>query len=258
VEAVCGSTTLLSKLANPPDLQDLRIVLVRSRNPLNIGAAARAMSNFGAFHLRVVTPYEKAFREAISAVGAAPLLAKAEEHGSVEDATRDCSLVVGTTAIGHRELQHELYSLEEAAKKIHATLAAGRVAILFGSEKTGLSNQDLSHCHFLLRIPTREEHRSMNLAQAVAIVVYELSRGVVAVPKPKNKLSSGAADMESINRIAETLLETLHVSGYVNKRSARTAEEKLRRLLRRFKLSSADAEVLLGMVRKILWKLKSE
>jgi len=237
-------------------LENLRIVLVRSRNPLNIGAAARALSNFGALHLRVVTPYEKAFREAVSAVGAAPLLAEAEEHDSVADATRDCSLVIGTTAIGHRELQHELYSLEKAAKKIREALTSGRVAILFGSEKTGLSNYDLSHCHFLVRIPTREEHRSMNLAQAVAIVVYEISRGA-PVAKAKNKLSSSAADMDSVDRIAEALLEALHISGYIHRRSAATAEEKLRRMLRRFKLSSGDAEVFLGMFRKILWKLKS-
>ena len=212
------------------------------------------MSNFGAFHLRVVTPYEKAFREAVSAVGAAPLLAKAEELDSVVDATKDCSLVIGTTAIGHRELQHDLYSLDEAAKKIRKALASGRVAVLFGSEKTGLSNHDLSHCHWLLRIPTREEHRSMNLAQAVAIVVYEISRGV-ATAKVNNKLSSSAADMESVDRIAEALLEALHISGYIHRRSAATAEEKLRRMLRRFELSSADAEVLLGMLRKIAWKL---
>jgi tRNA/rRNA methyltransferase len=235
-------------------LENLHVVLVRSRNPLNIGAAARAMSNFGALRLRVVTPYEKAFREAVSAVGAAPLLAKAEEYHSVADATRDCSLVIGTTAIGHRELQHELYSLEEAANKIRKAMASGRLAILFGSEKTGLSNNDLSHCHWLLRIPTREQHRSMNLAQAVAIVVYEISRGA-SIAKAKNKLSSGAADMESVNRIAEALLEALHISGYIHRRSAATAEEKLRRMLRRFELSSADARVLLGMLRKILWKL---
>ena len=238
-------------------LENLRVVLVRSRNPLNIGAAARAMSNFGAYQLRVVTPYEKAFREAVSAVGAAPLLAKAEEHATVEGAIRDCSLVVGTTAIGHRELQHELFSLEEAAKKIRKKLASGRVAILFGSEKTGLSNHDLSHCHWLLRIPTREEHRSMNLAHAVAIVVYELSRGNLAV-KAKNKLTSAAAGMEAIHRISDVLLEMLHASGYIHRRSAATAEEKLRRMLRRFQLSSADAEVLLGMLRKIQWKMHAE
>jgi tRNA/rRNA methyltransferase len=239
------------------NLENLRIVMVRSRNPLNIGAAARAMSNFGALYLGVVTPYEKAFREAVSAVGAAPLLAKAEEYDSVAEATRDCSLVIGTTAIGHRELQHELYSLEKAAKKIRNATASGRVAILFGSEKTGLSNEELSHCHWLLRIPTREEHRSLNLAQAVAIVVYEISRGT-SVTKAKNKLSSSAADMESVDRVAEALLEALHISGYIHRRSAGTAEKKLRRMLRRFKLSSGDAGVLLGMLRKILWKLKSE
>jgi TrmH family RNA methyltransferase len=243
-------------LSPSSNLGNLRIVLVRTRNPLNIGAAARAMSNFGAFHLRVVTPYEKAFREAVSAVGAAPLLAKAEEHDTVESAVRDCGLVVGTTAIGHRELQHELYSLDGAAKKIGKRLAAGRVAILFGSEKTGLSNQDLSHCHWLVRIPTREEHRSMNLAQAVAIVVYELSRGNLPVIA-NNRLSTAAADMVSIHRISAVLLELLHTSGYIHRRSAATAEEKLRRMLRRFQLSSADAEVLLGMLRKILWRVHS-
>ncbi len=231
-------------------------MLVRTRNPLNIGAAARAMSNFGALHLRVVTPYEKAFREAVSAVGAAPLLAKAEEHDSVEDAVSDCSLVIGTTAIGHRELQHEVQSPQDAAKLIRRKLAGGRVAILFGSEKTGLSNHDLSHCHWLLRIPTREEHRSMNLAQAVAIAVYEISRTAEKV-SAKNKLLRTATDMETINRINATLLEALHASGYIHRRSAATAEEKLRRMLRRFELSSSDAEVLLGMLRKVLWKLKS-
>src|SRR5262252_6247626 len=105
------------------------------------------MSNFGAFDLRLVTPFEKAFREAVSAVGAAPLLAEAQEFGSVEEAVSDCSLVVGTTAIGNRELQHTLYSLQEAVKKIRRKLTSGQVAVLFGSEKTGLTNKELSHCH---------------------------------------------------------------------------------------------------------------
>lgn len=243
-------------MTKPTNLENLRVVLVRTRNPLNIGAAARAMSNFGAFHLSVVTPYEKAFREAVSAVGAAPLLAKAEEHDSVEQAVRDCRLVVGTTAIGHRELQHQVHSLGDAAKLIRRKLAGGRVAVLFGSEKTGLSNQELSHCHWLLRIPTRTEHRSMNLAQAVAVVTYELSRDSAEVAKEgKSKLASVAADMQTLDRIGKALLEALETSGYLHLRSAAAAEEKTRRMLRRFELSSADAEVLLGMLRKILWKL---
>lgn len=238
------------------NLENLRIVLVRTRNPLNIGAAARSMSNFGAFDLRLVSPYEKAFREAVSAVGAAPLLAKAQEFDSVEQAVSDSSLVVGTTAIGHRELQHDLYQLEDAAGKIRHKLASGKVAVLFGSEKTGLTNRELSHCHWLVRIATREEHRSMNLAQAVAVVVYELSRGS-RKPQARNKLVSTAADMETLARINAALREALDLSGYIHPRFAVSAEEKLRRMLLRFSLSAADAEVLLGMLRKILWKLKS-
>ena len=102
-------------LAPSLDLDRLRVVLVGTRNPLNIGAAARAMSNFGFTRLRVVNPYEVAFREARSAVGAAALLASAEEVPTVADAVSDCTLVVGTTAVGHRELQHPLRRLEYGA-----------------------------------------------------------------------------------------------------------------------------------------------
>ncbi len=214
------------------------------------------MSNFGAMDLRLVTPFEKAFRAAVSAVGAAPLLGKAQEFDSLEAAVSDCGLIVGTTAIGNRELQHELYSLQDAARKIRRKLANGRVAVLFGSEKTGLTNSELSHCHWLLRIPTREEHRSLNLAQAVAIVVYELSRGSRGT-KVANKLSSTAADMETLARINAALREALDLSGYIHPRAAASAAEKLRRMLLRFDLRAADAEVLLGMLRKILWKLRN-
>ncbi len=103
-------------LAGPLDLDRLRVVLVGTRNPLNIGAAARAMSNFGFGRLRLVNPYDVAFREARSAVGAAALLESAEEVRTVAEAVADCTLVVGTTAVGHRELQHPLRRLEYGAR----------------------------------------------------------------------------------------------------------------------------------------------
>src|ERR1051325_8245422 len=124
---------------------EVRVVLVETRNPLNIGAAARAMANFGFARLRVVKPYEVAFREARSAVGAAPLLPAAEEFSSVADAIAECRLVIGTTSVGHRELQHPIRRLEYGARLIHRALANAPVALLFGSEKFGLSNDDLSH-----------------------------------------------------------------------------------------------------------------
>ena len=135
------------------------------------------MSNLGFTSLRVVNPYEASFREARSAVGAAPLLRHAETYKTVAEAVADCGLVVGTTAAHNRELHQALMALPEAAPIIRKRLGSGRVALLFGSEKRGLSNADLSHCHWLLRIPTREGHASMNLGQAVAVCLYELASG---------------------------------------------------------------------------------
>ncbi len=237
----------------PDQLDRLRVVLVSTRNPLNIGAAARAMSNFGFLHLRVVNPYEIAWREARSAVGASAVLAVAEEYRTVAEAVADCVLVVGTTAVGHRELQHPLRSLEEAAPRIRKQMAAGRAALLFGSEKRGLSNDDLSHCHWLLRIPTREQHAAMNLGQAVAVCCYELVRGTKTRPIAKQLPTATAREVE---RFTATLLEALRTSGYVNPRSAEITEQKTRRLVRRLHLDASDAEVWLGMVRQILWKLR--
>src|SRR5437667_3979089 len=134
----------------------LAVVLVNTRNPLNIGAAARAMCNFGFQHLRVVNPYEVAFQGARSAVGAAALLKNAAQYKSVSEAVADCSLVVGTTAARKRKLDQEFRPLTEGARAMRRQLREGRVALLFGSEKHGLSNHDLSYCHWSLRIPTGE------------------------------------------------------------------------------------------------------
>ena len=238
----------------------LCVVLVDARNPLNIGAAARAMSNFGFLRLRVVNPYDVAFREAKSAVGAASVLADAEEFKNVADAVADCTLVVGTTAVRHRELQHPLRRLEYGARLIRRELATGRVALVFGPEKTGLSNDDLSYCHWLLNIPTREQHISMNLGQAVAVCLYELVRdakkATPAKKLAKEKVTKRATAGE-VERISDGLLEALHRSGYVKPIAVTSTEERVRRMVRRMNLSSKDAELWLGMFRQILWKIKA-
>jgi tRNA/rRNA methyltransferase len=237
----------------PTASERLRVVLVSPRNPLNIGAAARAMSNFGFLRLRVVNPYEVAFREARSAVGAASVLEAAEEFRSVAEAVADCTLVVGTTAVGRRELQQPLRRLEYGVRLIRRRLAASPVALLFGSEKFGLSNDDLSHCHWLMRIPTRAEHESMNLGQAVAVCLYELVRdGKAESLKPERAKRAAAGDLE---RVTQLLLEVLEKSGYVNPRTSGSTEEKIRRLVRRLDLTARDAEIWLGMLRQILWKV---
>jgi TrmH family RNA methyltransferase len=235
------------------ELDHLRVVLVDARNPLNIGAAARAMSNFGFLHLRVVNPYDVAFQNARSAVGAADLLAHAKKFETVAEAVADCSLVVGTTAVGHRDLQHSLQRLEPGARLIRRHLAKGRCALLFGSEKFGLSNQDMSHCHWLMNIPTREEHFSMNLGQAVAVCLYELKRDSRARITPEKGSPASSAEVE---RIHETLLTALRASGYPKLNSSDSFEGAVRRMVRRLGLKTGDAEFLLGMLRQIVWKLK--
>lgn len=235
------------------DLDKLRVVLVETRNPLNIGAAARAMGNFGVSRLRLVRPYDPSFREARSAVGASALLANAEVSSSLAEAVADCTLVVGTTAGARRNLDHPLKPLPDGARLIRKRLASAPVALLFGSEKKGLSNDHFSHCHWLMRIPTLQEHGSMNLGQAVAVCLYELARQPVAArAEAKQKARAGA-----LERMTAFLIESLHLSGYVKLRIAAVTEQKIRRLVRRLEFDAADAELMVGMLRQILWKLRS-
>ena len=230
-----------------------------TRNPLNIGAAARALSNFGFADLRLVNPYDEAFREARSAKsGSDVLLRRAKVFKSVAEAVADCSLIVGTTAARERELHHPLHRLEPAATQIRKHLATGRVALLFGSEKRGLLNSDLSHCHWLLRFPTREGV-SMNLGQAVAVCLYELVReskhsAGKATKSATRKTAVNPAPAADVERFTAMLLMALRASGYLNPDTA-ASEEKVRRIVRRLGLPADDSEVWLGMMRQILWKL---
>ena len=212
------------------------------------------MANFGFKRLCVVNPYDVAFREARSAVGASDLLDKAEEYKTVAEAVADCKLVVGTTAVRDRVLRHRVERLDErSGAAIRKELRSGRVAILFGSEKFGLSNDDFSHCHWLLTIPTREKQISMNLGQAVAVCLYEIARAEPGELVSQDFERATAGDAE---KIAGILLEALHKSGYVKPGNEVMCEKKVRSLILRLGLSPLDAKVLLGMVRQIVWKLR--
>ena len=231
------------------------MVLVRARNPLNIGAAARAMGNFGFADLRVVNDYDVPFQEARSAVDAAPVLAAARQFASVADAVADCTLVVGTTALGERRLVHPVDVLRDAVPNMQeAAASGGKIALLFGSEKTGLSAAEMSHCHRLLTVPMRDGGISMNLGQAVAVCLYELARKAPAqrtLPPPVRQ-SSG----EELQRFESLLREVLHAIEYDRRFPGNMGEEALHRLVRRLALPGDDVEIWLGMLRQVLWKMK--
>jgi len=211
------------------------------------------MANFGLADLRVVNPYEVAFREAVSAVGGAPVLRSARVFESVAEAVADCSLVVGTTAAQKRELQQPIERLETGMQGIREH--AGRAALLFGSEKFGLSNDDMSYCHALLRIPTAPATPSMNLGQAVAVCLYEFSRSERVKPRRVRVDAVEGADAEQLTKM---LLEVLDQSGYTNRITAVSTEQKIRRWVRRMKLTQRDVPLLLGILRQVLWKFEQQ
>src|SRR5579859_4320452 len=165
------------------DLARVAVVLVRARNPKNIGAVARAMHDFGFSDLRIVNEYPMPLEGARSAVDASSVLHAATTYATVAEAVADCVLVAGTTAVGERVLEHPLFAIHDAAPKLVEALEqdGAKVAILFGSEKTGLSNEELSHCQWLTTVPMfqhgEQRHLSMNLGQAVAVCLYEVVRG---------------------------------------------------------------------------------
>ncbi|MBM3774805.1 MAG: RNA methyltransferase, partial [Acidobacteria bacterium] len=183
---------------------------------------------------------------------AAAVLRDAEQHATLAAAIADCELVVGTTSLGHRELRHPLRPLEAGARLLRAGARSAPVALLFGSEKFGLSNEDLSYCHWLIRIASADPGRSMNLGQAVAVCLYELTRDSRRAVARGRKRPARSAELEQITAL---LLETLESSGYLNPRTAASTRAKVRRLVRRLAIGAADAPVLMGMLRQILWKL---
>ena len=212
------------------------------------------MSNFGVRHLALVNPYRVAFREARSAVGASAVLSGAREFASVAEAVADCCLVVGTTAVRNRALEHPLRRLnDQSASIIHTAMQSGRVALLFGSEKIGLTNEDFTHCHWLLNIPTREQHLSMNLGQAVAVCLFGFAGSVADEVTTVDGEPAAAGEVE---KITQNLYEALKISGYVKPGNDRVSENKVRRLMLRLNLGAMDAKVFLGMVRQIVWKLR--
>ncbi|GAC1418169.1 MAG: RNA methyltransferase [Acidobacteriaceae bacterium] len=244
----------------------ISVVLVRARNPNNIGAVARAMHDFGLRDLRVVNEFTVPFEAARSAVDASAVLARARTFPSVAEAVADATLVVGTTAVGERDLQHELLLLADAAPRVRGELArssGARVALLFGSEKTGLSNEELSFCHWLLTIPMYDHegvrHPSMNLGQAVAVCLYELVRGSsrerVAVPEGHGLDGEPPAAAE-LDRLAVLLAEVLQATGYTRHHPANTGEAELRRLVRRMGADTKTAPVWMGIFRQVLWKTR--
>jgi len=251
-------------LLNPEHRDRIDIVLVRPRNPLNIGAAARAMANFGFSHLTVVGPYAPHWQEARSAIGASALLRNAKSLEHLSEAVAGCMLVAGTGTLDHRRPAQRVVSPAEFGALVEAALAnVGRVALVFGPEKHGLTRDDLSFCHVLVEIPTDSRQPSMNLGQAVAVCLYELARSAspaqqVSTP-PGKPIEPGphhpAATSGVLDLLAGVIEETMTASGYSPAGLRAANRLHLRELLRRLTLDEPDAKRILRLFRRVLWRL---
>jgi len=233
------------------------MVLVRPRNPLNIGAAARAWANFGWREMLVVAPFEPTWEEArSSAVGAGQVMKTARAVPDIMEAIGDVMLVVGTTTGARRHLERDLLPLPDLPAWLRHRKFQGRAALLFGSEKTGLSNEDLSRCHALVRIPTSPGCPSMNLGQAVAVCAYQLAQACgMGRPSQTTQHASEPAPLQSLEHVFERAAHLLDLAGYLQPRGRAASLIKLRRLLLDLRLSNRDVRALGGVLAQIEWKL---
>jgi TrmH family RNA methyltransferase len=226
----------------------IRIVLVETSHPGNIGAVARAMKNMGLSELILVRPQQFPHAEATArASGADDVLAGARVTMSVHEALAGCGLVLASTS-RNRDQYFRVYDVRESALRAVAEAAHSPVAVLFGAERTGLTNEELQYAHALLRIPTSDEYASLNLAMAVQIVAYELLRaqGEVVVPLMREQPLAAPENMARMYEHLEIVLRDIDFRDRTQKGTSLMT--RIRRFLQRAELDANEVNILRGIL----------
>ena len=230
---------------------NVRIVLVNTTHPGNIGGVARAMKNMGFGRLVLVAPRKFPHEEAVwRAAGAGDVLEDAEVVDDLSDAIADCQFVVGTSARGRR-IPWPVLDPRACAERVHAAAGRGeQVAILFGREDRGLINEELQACNLHLHIPSHEDYSSLNLAMAVQVVVYELRMLALAGALPVDSCDEWDAPFSTVanmERYYAHLEETLVQIGFLDPAAPRQLMARLRRLYNRVRLDEMELNILRGI-----------
>lgn len=238
----------MNEIAENP-LENVRVVLVETSHPGNIGAAARAMKNMGLARLRLVQPNIFPSARATSrASGADDVLHHAQVHATLAEAVADAPLVIGASA-RDRTIQWPLLDPAECARKILD--ANGHAALVFGREHAGLTNGELDQCAYLLRIPTNPDFSSLNVASAVQVMAYELRRQWLQrretappLPSPDEPL----APAQAVDRFYAHLEQTLVDLDFLQPDNPRQLMRRLHRLFNRAELTVTEVNILRGML----------
>lgn len=229
--------------------QNIKIVLVETSHPGNIGAAARAMKTMGLDQLALVRPRDYPCAEATArASGADDVLAQAVVHDSLEEAIADCRLVLGTSA-RLRSLKWPQLNPRETADQVLKEAGEGRVALVFGRERVGLTNEELALCHYLVNIPSNPEYSSLNLAAAVQIICYELMmQGGGVEPAEAQELGEMPVDQEEMERLYGHFETTLIELDFLDPDNPKHLMRRLRRLYNRVRLTQNEVNILRGIL----------
>ena len=232
-------------------LSHIKIVLVETSHPGNIGAVARAMKNMSMSNLCLVSPKIFPSAEATSrATGADDILANATVYDDLHEAISDCQLVIGASA-RCRTISWPEMTPRESAEKIITTQPKLKTAILFGRENSGLKNHELDLCQYLLRIPCNEDYSSLNIAAAVQVICYELfvSAGQYSELMIGYKGKTIKATNQQMDSFYDHLYQTLTDIGFMHADKSKSIMRRLRRIFNRADLDIKEIDILRGILR---------
>ncbi len=238
-------------------LNSVKVVLVGTTHPGNIGATARAMKNMGILNLALVEPKEFPSDVAtFRSKAAKDILEKASVHTSLEEAISECELVVGTSARG-RTVPWPVLNPREAAEEMHKSSLNGKVAIVFGREDRGLTNEELGLCNFHVHIPSDPEYSSLNLSQAVQILAYEIRLSYLQ-DRHVNKeyWDVELANNEQTERLINHMDELMQEVDFYDVENPRKLLVRVRRFFKRSKIDVMEANIFRGLFATIQKKLK--
>ena len=242
-------------------LENIRFALINTSHAGNIGAAARAMKVMGLKQLHLIGPTDYPSAQATArASGADDVLFNADVHDTLDQAIAPCTLVFGTSA-RNRGMDIPVIDLADAVKLMIEAAATQQVALLFGKERYGMTNEEMQRCHYLVRLPANPEYSSLNLAAAVQVAAYEIRKQCLEIDitdetKPAEDVEWPFADAAKMQSFYEHLFAVMHEVDFMQQQNAGSLTEKLRMMFNRLRIEKHEMDILRGFLSAVRKNIK--